>query len=670
MAAYMDNSAKLSQPQLQAAPTSTQTNTPVASPTASATGPAVLGPTPLSRVITYNFDGMNRLTDAAYVDNGISSYDFKYHYDLAGNRKQAQQTLGAAPWSVTYEYNQGNQLTSMVGNDGVPHSFSYDNNGNLLNETVGSNTFNSYVYDMANRLTQHTNAASAITNYSYNGFGNRIAQSQVSGGVTTNTSYLLDFGASLAPMLGQTTGTQITYYLPGLGQAQVNSQSSADQWQYYLNDGLGSVRQVVNQTGMQNYAANYDPYGSLLEQSGTAATGKNGFTGAPTDADGLVYLNARFYNPNYGTFLNLDPFAGLAERSASQNGYSYVQGNPVNFTDPSGKCIGPLVVLCVAGIGAGVAFIADWAHQVSANHANGLDWGHAVYKDNLNGGELARSAAIGSAAGTVGFGVGAAFVGFGGAVAGAVGISAGSTGATAAGVLTIGLAGVVGGRAATLTSNILSGNDPLADYWNPVSIGRDALLAVGGTALFGAASNALSGQSTNPFTSFLPQSFADLMPVGEATRYNQYWADTIEKPTGAYNPAFPLSGEGLGKLQGREIEVTQEGIDIIENHLAQFKSVADYGSEYGGHPPQNAIMIARLRAALAEGETIAGADASFYTHEITEAELMAQGVTYDDAHAAALKEWGVSPFSVYHPDAIIGSPWMNSNWYKFWGISR
>ncbi|MEP7284971.1 MAG: RHS repeat-associated core domain-containing protein [Chloroflexota bacterium] len=35
-----------------------------------------------------------------------------------------------------------------------------------------------------------------------------------------------------------------------------------------------------------------------------------GYTGAPTDANGLVYLNARYLDPATGTFLTRDPLRG------------------------------------------------------------------------------------------------------------------------------------------------------------------------------------------------------------------------------------------------------------------------------------------------------------------------------------------------------------------------
>lgn len=54
------------------------------------------------------------------------------------------------------------------------------------------------------------------------------------------------------------------------------------------------------------------------------------------EANNLVYLRARYYDPALGRFPNLDPVEGTMENPQSLNRYSYVQDNPVNLTDPSG----------------------------------------------------------------------------------------------------------------------------------------------------------------------------------------------------------------------------------------------------------------------------------------------------------------------------------------------
>lgn len=132
----------------------------------------------------------------------------------------------------------------------------------------------------------------------------------------------------------------------------------------------------------------------------------------------------------------------------------------------------------------------------------------------------------------------------------------------------------------------------------------------------------------------------------------------VASSTGAFNPASRVTGEGLGNLAGREVRLSQRGVDLVENHLSQF-----------GRHEQNVQMVARLRGALQNGQRVSGADASFYLHEAAEATMMRRGVLYDAAHDAALRKYDVSPFSVYHPEVIQSNPGLfNPNWRAFWGI--
>ncbi len=57
-----------------------------------------------------------------------------------------------------------------------------------------------------------------------------------------------------------------------------------------------------------------------------------------TDQNGLYYMRARYYNTDIKRFLNRDILTGSIENSQSLNQYSYVQGNPVNLSDPFGLC--------------------------------------------------------------------------------------------------------------------------------------------------------------------------------------------------------------------------------------------------------------------------------------------------------------------------------------------
>ena len=208
----------------------------------------------------------------------------------------------------SYQYDVANRLTSVNG-----VNYTWDNNGNLLNDGV-----NTYVYDSANRLISVSNQ-STVSSYQYNGMGDRLTQS-AAGGNTTN--YTLDLNTGLTQVLNDGTNT----YFYGVGriaerQGEVN--------EYYLGDALGSVRQLTDAQGEITLTNAYQPYGTLAQTAGNAQT-SYGFTGEFTDASGLVYLRARYYDPLSGRFFQIDP------SRQEENLYQYAGSNPVMNIDPSG----------------------------------------------------------------------------------------------------------------------------------------------------------------------------------------------------------------------------------------------------------------------------------------------------------------------------------------------
>ena len=57
------------------------------------------------------------------------------------------------------------------------------------------------------------------------------------------------------------------------------------------------------------------------------------------DDNSLLYLRARYYNDETGTFLSPDPVEGTVTDPLSLNRYSYARNNPINNTDPSGTVV-------------------------------------------------------------------------------------------------------------------------------------------------------------------------------------------------------------------------------------------------------------------------------------------------------------------------------------------
>jgi RHS repeat-associated protein len=120
-------------------------------------------------------------------------------------------------------------------------------------------------------------------------------------------------------------------YLYGL---DILAQQQSDRL-YYAHDGLGSVRQLLGSTGdlETNYA--YDPFG--VPVVGGDVSNPYQYTDEAWDAEvELLYLRARYYQPEVGRFVTKDPWAGQAGRPRTVNRYAYVESNPINSVDPTG----------------------------------------------------------------------------------------------------------------------------------------------------------------------------------------------------------------------------------------------------------------------------------------------------------------------------------------------
>ncbi|WP_291782247.1 RHS repeat-associated core domain-containing protein [Luteibacter sp.] len=103
---------------------------------------------------------------------------------------------------------------------------------------------------------------------------------------------------------------------------------------YYYTDPEGTVLATANEQGEILTRSDRRPYGEQV--MGITQSGP-GFTGHVEDPDsGLIYMQARYYDPLAGRFISPDPLRPGPSLTFKFNRYVYAANNPLTYLDPSG----------------------------------------------------------------------------------------------------------------------------------------------------------------------------------------------------------------------------------------------------------------------------------------------------------------------------------------------
>ena len=137
---------------------------------------------------------------------------------------------------------------------------------------------------------------------------------------------------------------------------------------------------IVDSWGNEVVSYTYDAWGNLLGMSGSMANtlGKlnvlryRGYV--YDDETGLYYLNSRYYNPEWGRFINADspavPTISPGSATWDKNLFAYCDNNPVTRKDEGGNCWDIVIGAVVGGIIGGVTSIVNdsgMGREVSAS---------------------------------------------------------------------------------------------------------------------------------------------------------------------------------------------------------------------------------------------------------------------------------------------------------------
>ena len=216
--------------------------------------------------------------------------------------------------------------------------------------------------------------------------GGKLLRETISDGTTTKT---LDFNYDNVGMpysLIYNNGTTTTTY-------------------YYVTNLQGDVMYLVDASGNEVAAYDYDPYGKVIFSTGELAEiNPLRYRGYYYDTEtSFYYLQSRYYDPEICRFINADSYTSTGRGYLGYNMFTYCGNNPIPRADTSGD-FWNFVIGAVVGAVVGAVSTAVDAYKTGGGwhaFASGKTWA-----------KMGVSAAIGAGSGLVA----ASGIGFVGAI--------------------------------------------------------------------------------------------------------------------------------------------------------------------------------------------------------------------------------------------------------------
>ncbi|AEB75049.1 RHS repeat domain-containing protein [Clostridium botulinum] len=284
-----------------------------------------------SKKITYTYDELNQLTKE---QNEIEEKEISYTYDIGGNIvSKTETTFSGDSKTTTYKYEDSNwkdKLTSFNGK-----AITYDGIGNPL-------TYDGWKFqwEQGRKLSKLDGNGYNIS-YKYNPSG--IRTEKVVNGVVTKY-HLEDDEVTF-----EENGKDKIHYTYDLNDNLISMNLNGQEY-YYIRNAQNDIIALNNSRGTTVATYTYDSWGKLLsikDENGTDITNNKDHVGYKNpyryrgyryDTEtGLYYLNSRYYNSEWGRFVNADGIIGKAEALLSYNMFAYCNNNYPNMVDYNGR---------------------------------------------------------------------------------------------------------------------------------------------------------------------------------------------------------------------------------------------------------------------------------------------------------------------------------------------
>ena len=331
---------------------------------------------------SYTYDALGRQDRATYTGYDASNdgmtpgtpsasetYDFDYHPSGRLKRLTANTTAHDYVWDRNgnlesgftggarneFEYNADDSIAQVTSPGVATAAYAYDTSGNTRRDDKLC-----YDYDGFDRLVSAaphsgTGCGDPIVTYGYDGVDRQT--SRTVGNATTSLHYA---GLGTAVVEEAEAAATRAYVRDAAGEVRaVRTGASASPIEYLHTDGHGNVTAVTGSAPSSAApglallcTARYDAHGSPMTPRSDTNPCRTGSTasdhfyrGERRDAaTGAYQLGARTYAPARAGFLTPDTYRSassgadlaLSSDPLTANRYGYVNGDPVNYADPTG----------------------------------------------------------------------------------------------------------------------------------------------------------------------------------------------------------------------------------------------------------------------------------------------------------------------------------------------
>ena len=278
----------------------------------------------------YEYDTINELITAKDYQNNLL---YKYVYDKEGNitEKKTYNLNNLLLKTDTFEYNDSNWEDLLTKyND---KEITYDTIGNPL--TIGNDTL---TWEKGKKL-------SSYNDYKYTYDLSGIRTSKEVDGIITN--YKLENNLII---LEEKPNIMLNY-IYNSNEDLIGFKYNSRETYYYKKNSQNDIIGIYNSNYELIATYTYDPYGNILsikDNLNNEITDKNNIAIINPfryrsyyydEETKLYYLNSRYYNPEWGRFINADKFFGHEEVVTTYNIFTYCTNNPINHKDITGEFI-------------------------------------------------------------------------------------------------------------------------------------------------------------------------------------------------------------------------------------------------------------------------------------------------------------------------------------------